>query len=109
MGESSDITFAVLLFAGLFLDWVRAAVSAAAAVLVRNSNASAIVAAVLGAIMGLVGSRLELLDVYFTRDGWEAIDILTALQVTMSALAGIAWWGIARAGYALARRLAGRT
>ncbi len=69
----------------------RIAVSAAIAVVVRHRTASLLAVIVAGALLGLVGSRLELLDLYLTRDGWAAFDALDAITVALSALA--AWYG----------------
>lgn len=105
MDGSDDILLTLLLFAGLFLNWIKAAVSTAIAVFIRHRAASVIVVAVAGTIEGLVGSRLELLDLYLTRDGWVSIDALTLITVALSAVASFAWWCIARALYTLVRRV----
>ena len=60
---------------------------------------------IVGALEGLFGSRLELLDLYLTRSGWEAIDALTLISVALSALASLLWWIVARALYALVMRI----
>ena len=52
-----------------------------------------------------LGSKLELLDLYLTRDGWAAFDALDAITVALSALAGLIWWVIARTLCALVRRV----
>ena len=63
-----------------------------------------------GALEGLFGSRLELFDLYLSRTGWQAIDALTVITVVLSALGSLLWWIIARALYALVRRVVrGRT
>ena len=105
MDGQGDILFAMLLFVGLFLNWIKAVISAAIAVFVRHPAASVTFAAAIGAVEGLVGSRLELVDLYLTRDGWSAIDVLTALQVTVSMVASTVWWGFARGIHALVRRI----
>lgn len=105
MDASSEVLVTLLLFVGLFLNWIKAVISAAIAVLIRNRIASVAVVLIAGAIEGLVGSRLELLDLYLTRIGWEAIDALTWITIVLSALASLLWWLIARAIDALVRRI----
>ena len=96
MDGSSQAIITLLLFVGLFLSWSKAVISAAIAIVIRNRAVSAVVAFIAGAVEGLVGSRLELLDLYLTRNGWEAIDALTLITVTLSALASLLWWVTAR-------------
>jgi hypothetical protein len=103
MDGSSDLVVMLLLLVGLFLNWIKAVISAAIAILIRNRVASLIVVLVVGALEGLVGSRLELLDLYVSSSGWAAIDALAIITVVLSALASLAWWLIARALYALGR------
>lgn len=103
-GSGDVLLLLLLLLIDLLFNWIKAVLSAAIAVLVRHRMASAIAAAAVGAIEGLVGSRLELLDVYLTRDGWESIDALTLATVVLSAAASLVWWAVARALYAWARR-----
>ena len=105
MDGSGEALVMLLLFVGLFLNWIKAVISAAIAVLIRNRIASVAVVLIAGAIEGLVGSRLELLDLYLTRIGWEAIDALTWITIVLSALASLLWWLIARAIDALVRRI----
>ena len=105
MDGSGEALVMLLLFVGLFLNWIKAVISAAIAVLIRNRIASVAVVLIAGAIEGLVGSRLELLDLYLTRIGWEAIDALTWITIVLSALASLLWWVIARSIYALLRRV----
>ncbi len=107
MDAPGEALITLLLFVGLFLNWIKAVISAAIAVLIRNRAASVAVVLMVGAVEGLVGSRLELLDLYLTRIGWEAIDALTWITIVLSALASLLWWVIAQALYALARRLRG--
>lgn len=109
MDASGEALITLLLFVGLFLNWIKAVISAAIAVLIRNRAASVAVVLMVGAVEGLVGSRLELLDLYLTRIGWEAIDALTWITIVLSALASLLWWVIARALYALVQRLRGAT
>jgi hypothetical protein len=109
MDALGETLITLLLFVGLFLNWIKAVISAVIAVLIRNRIASVAVVLMVGAIEGLVGSRLELLDLYLTRIGWEAIDALTWITIVLSALASLLWWVIARALYALVRRLRGAT
>jgi ABC-type microcin C transport system permease subunit YejE len=107
MDASSEALITLLLFVGLFLHWIKAVISAAVAVLIRNRIASVGLVLMVGAVEGLVGPRLELLDLYLTRTGWETIDTLTLITIVLSALASVLWWLIARALYALVRRLRG--
>ena len=105
MDESSQLTVLLLLFVGLFLSWSKAVISAAIAIVIRNRGASLAVALIAGALEGLLGSRLELLDIYLTRDGWASIDALTLITVTLSVLASLLWWLIARMLFALVLRI----
>lgn len=105
MDGSGEFILTLFLFAGLFFNWIKAAISAAIAVLVRSRPASIATVLAVGAIEGLVGSRLELLDIYLTRDGWESIDVLALFTVVLSAIASLIWWLIARGLYSVARRL----
>ena len=104
--EGSDV---LLLFANSFFNVINAVVSAAGAILIRNRIASFIVVLLAGAIVGLVGSSFELLDIYLTREGWAAFGALDAITVFLSMLASVAWWGIARLLYVLARRILSRS
>jgi ABC-type microcin C transport system permease subunit YejE len=105
MDESSQLIVLLLLFIGLFLNWSTAVISAAIAIVIRNRGVSLAVALIVGALEGLLGSRLELLDVYLTRDGWVAIDALTLITVVLSAAASLLWWLIARTLLALVLRI----
>jgi hypothetical protein len=105
MEGPSELAVAGLLFVGLFLNWVTAAIGVGLAVLIRARLASLLLTLLIGALEGLVGSRLELLDIYLTRDGWASIDALTVITMALSAAACLAWWGIGRFGFALVRRL----
>ena len=104
--EGSDV---LLLFANSFFNVISAVVSVAVAILIRNRIASFIVVLLAGAIVGLVGSSFELLDIYLTREGWAAFGALDAITVFLSMLASVAWWGIARLLYVLARRILSRS
>jgi hypothetical protein len=105
MDGPDELSVTLLLFVGLFLNWTKAIFSAVIAVLIRNRMASLAVVLIAGAIEGLVGPRLELLDLYLTRDGWAAIDALTIVTVALSALASLAWWCVARTVDALVRHI----
>jgi hypothetical protein len=105
MDGPGELLVALLLFVGLFLNWIKAAVSVAIAVLIRHRSASLLAVLVVGAFEGLVGSSLELFDLYLTREGWASIDTLALITIALSALASLAWWCIARATGALARRV----
>ncbi len=84
--------------------------SAAIAIVIRNRALSLVAVLIAGALEGLFGSRLELFDLYLSRTGWQAIDALTVITVVLSALGSLLWWIIARALYALVRRVVrGRT
>ena len=105
MDESSQAIVLLLLFVGLFLSWTKAVIGSAIAIVIRNRAASLVAALIVGALEGLFGSRLELLDLYLSRAGWEAIDALAGIAVVLSALASLLWWMLARALYALLLRL----
>lgn len=105
MDWSGEVLLTLLLFVGLLFNWVKAAICAVVAVLVRPRAASAALAMALGAVEGLLGSRLELLDIYLTADGWATIDGFALFTVALSAVASLLWWGLARAIDALVRRL----
>ena len=104
MDGPGELLVALLLFVGLFLNWIKAAVCVAIAVLIRHRGASLVVVLVTGALEGLVGSRFELLDLYLTQEGWASLDTLALITVALSMLASLAWWCIARAIVALVRR-----
>lgn len=106
MDESSQAIITFLLFADLFLNWSKAVIAAAIAVVIRSRAASLAAALVVGGLEGLLGSRLELIDIYLSSSGWQAIDVLTLVTVALSALAGLLWWAIARGAAALVRRAA---
>ena len=103
--DESNVFVTMLLFAGLFLSWSKAVISAAIAIIIRNRALSLVVVLIVGAFEGLLGSRLELLDLYLSRTGWQAIDALTVITVVLSALGSLLWWIVARALYALVRRV----
>ena len=103
--DESNVFVTMLLFAGLFLSWSKAVISAAIAIIIRNRALSLVVVLIVGAFEGLFGSRLELLDLYLSRTGWQAIDALTVITVVLSALGSLLWWVVARALYALVRRV----
>lgn len=103
--DESNVFVTMLLFAGLFLSWSKAVISAAIAIIIRNRALSLVVVLIVGAVEGLLGSRLELLDLYLSRTGWQAIDALTVITVVLSALGSLLWWVVARALYALVRRV----
>jgi hypothetical protein len=105
MDVLGELAVALLLFVGLFLSWTKAIISVVIAVFIRHRVASLIAVLMAGAIEGLVGSRLELLDLYLTRDGWAAIDALTMITIALSALASLAWWCIVRTVDALVRHI----
>ena len=105
MDESSQILAALPLFLELFQDWIRFAVSAAIALIIRNRFGSLIAVIISGAIFGLLGTQFELLSLYLTRDGWVAFGTLDAITVALSVLASVLWWVAARALQALVRRL----
>jgi hypothetical protein len=105
MDGSDEWLVLLLLFVGLFLSWIKAAVVTAIAVLIRHRGASLMIVLVIGAVEGLVGSRLELLDLYLTHEGWASIDTLALITVVLSALASLAWWCIARGTDVLVRRV----
>jgi ABC-type microcin C transport system permease subunit YejE len=106
--ESSQAITLLLLFVGLFLSWSKALISAAIAIVIRDRAVSLALALIVGALEGLFGSRLELLDIYLTRDGWATIDALTLITVALSALASLLWWLIARMPFELMRRVGAR-
>lgn len=105
MTEPSNLVVTGLLFMGLFLNWITAVIGAGLAVLIRARLASFLLALLLGALEGLVGPRLELLDIYLTRDGWASIDALSIITMVLAAAACLAWWTIGRVGVALVRRV----
>lgn len=101
MDESTTL---LLLFLELFLSWTKIAISVLIAILVRHRAVGALLAATAGAMEGLVGPRLELLDVYLAGSGWASIDLLTLTTVALSALGSLLWWYFARTVRALVRR-----
>jgi ABC-type microcin C transport system permease subunit YejE len=103
--DESNVVVTLLLFAGLFLNWSKAVISAAIAIIIRNRALSLVVVLIVGALEGLFGSRLELFDLYLSRTGWQAIDALTVITVVLSALGSLLWWIVARALYALVLRV----
>jgi len=103
--EGTDEILEVLgLFANVFFSVIIPIVSVAAAVFVRNRVVSCIIALVTGAILGLVGTTFELLDVYLTKEGWGAFSEVDAIVVLLAMLAAFAWWTIARFLHALTRK-----
>jgi ABC-type microcin C transport system permease subunit YejE len=106
--DESNIIITLPLFADLFLTWSRAVITAAIAIVIRNRALSLVTVPIVGALEGLFGSRLELVDLYLSRSGWEAIDTLTLISVVLSALASLLWWIVARASYALVMRVVRR-
>jgi hypothetical protein len=104
MDESGQAALLLSLFLDLLLSGSKAVISAAIAILVRHRAVSVGLALMIGALEGLLGSRLELLDIYLSRSGWEAIDALALTTAVLSALASVAWWTLARIAYALVRR-----
>jgi hypothetical protein len=102
--DESNFFITLLLFVGLFLNWSKAVISAAIAVFIRNRAISAALALSVGAFEGLIGSRFEMLDLYLSRTGWQAIDALTVITVALSALGSLLWWIVVRVLYALVRR-----
>ncbi len=105
MEAPSDFAVTGFLFMERFLDWATAAIGAGVAVLIRLRLVSLLLAIILGALMGMVGPRLELLDIYLTRAGWASFDALTVITMTLAAAACLAWWIIGRIAFALVRRL----
>ena len=103
--DELNVVVTLLLFAGLFLNWSKAVISAAIAIIIRNRALSLVVVLIVGALEGLFGSRLELFDLYLSRTGWQAIDALTVITVVLSALGSLLWWIVARALYALVLRV----
>jgi ABC-type microcin C transport system permease subunit YejE len=101
MNESSELA---TLFLDLLTSWTKIGISVLIAILVRYRAISATLAMVAGALEGLVGSKLELLDIYLSRSGWESIDLLTLTAVALSALGSLLWWSLARAVCTLVRR-----
>ncbi len=97
-----------LLFVGEFLNWSTGLIGLAVALVVRPRTLSMIAAMAAGAVLGLVGAKLELLDLYLTPAGWQSIDGLTVTVVVLSALACLLWWVIGRVARALAWRAVGR-
>lgn len=98
----------VLLFVGEFLNWSTGLAGVLIAVLVKPRTASMIAAIAAGAFFGLVGAKLELLDLYVTTAGWKSLDGLALTVVALSALACLLWWVIGRVFYGLVLRLSGR-
>ena len=103
--DELNVVVTLLLFAGLFLNWSKAVISAAIAIIIRNRALSLVVVLIVGALEGLFGSRLELFDLYLSRTGWQAVDALTVITVVLSALGSLLWWIVARALYALVLRV----
>ena len=83
--DESNVVVTLLLFAGLFLNWSKAVISAAIAIIIRNRALSLVVVLIVGALEGLFGSRLELFDLYLSRTGWQAVDALMVITVVLSA------------------------
>jgi ABC-type microcin C transport system permease subunit YejE len=103
--DESKAVVTLLLFAGLFLNWSKAVISAAIAIIIRNRALSLVVVLIVGALEGLFGSRLELFDLYLSRTGWQAVDALMVITVVLSAFGSLLWWIVARALYALVLRV----
>jgi ABC-type microcin C transport system permease subunit YejE len=103
--DESNVVVTLLLFAGLFLNWSKAVISAAIAIIIRNRALSLVVVLIVGALEGLFGSRLELFDLYLSRTGWQAVDALMVITVVLSAFGSLLWWIVARALYALVLRV----
>jgi len=103
--DESNVVVTLLLFAGLFLNWSKAVISAAIAIIIRNRALSLVVVLIVGALEGLFGSRLELFDLYRSRTGWQAVDALMVITVVLSAFGSLLWWIVARALYALVLRV----
>ena len=62
--------FALFMFLGQLMDWIRAGAAIATAFLIRRPLPSAAVAAAVGAVQGMVGTRFELIDFVFSVEGW---------------------------------------
>jgi hypothetical protein len=92
------------LFVASFLAWSVGLAGVAIAFLVRNRSVGFAAAIAAGALFGLLGPDLELLDLYLSVVGWESVDALTLLAVALSALACLLWWVIGRLARALVLR-----
>ena len=84
------------LFAASFLAWSVGLAGVAIALLIRQRGAGLAAAVAAGALLGLLGPDLELVDLSLSAAGWQAIDALTLLVVALSALACMVWWVIGR-------------
>jgi hypothetical protein len=87
----------IVLF-GAFMSWIKAVLGAATAILIRRPVPGAVAAACVGAGEFLLMTGEPLLSKGFIL---PEIDASVATTVLLSALAGVAWWGIARALYAM--------
>src|SRR6202171_4748649 len=90
MNWPGPVEFAILIFLALFFDWIRAILCVAAAVLVHPRWTSLAVAALLGAAVSAAENGFEKFFVQF-------FDLDNDIFLTLSALAGVIWWGVGRA------------
>ena len=95
MNWPSAFEFTAILFLVLFLSWIKAVLCIAVAIFIRPLWISLAVAALIGVGETAVDMGLELFFAGMT-------DIYSVLFLLLPASAGMAWWCIGRAVYAMA-------
>ena len=94
MNWPGPVEFTFLIFVSLFFSWVKAVFCIAAALVIRHRWASIAVAALIG--IGETG-----IDMGFALFFSGLLDIYNDFFLALAALAGVVWWGIGRALYAV--------
>ena len=107
LGARSDDDISLLFMAGIvflgaFMSWIKALLAIAAAIAIRRPLPGVGVAAVVGAAEFLLTTGDALLSRGFIL---PEIDASVAAAAVLSALAGVAWWGIGRALCAISKRV----
>jgi hypothetical protein len=94
MNWPGPVEFTFLIFLSLFASWIKAVLCIAAAVFIRPRWISVAVAA-------FIGLAETALDMGFALFFSGLLDIYNDLFIALAAFAGMVWWGIGRALYAI--------
>ena len=98
--DELNVVVTLLLFAGLFLNWSKAVISAAIAIIIRNRALSSCCRADRRRARRSVWLAARAVRPSTQPTGWQAIDALTVITVVLG-VGSLLWWIVARALYAL--------